>query len=29
MVQVEEDGLTAIGADDAPARALAIDVFRR
>ena len=28
MVQVEEDGLTAIGADDAPARALAIDVFQ-
>lgn len=28
MVQVEEDGLTTIGADDGPARALAIDVFQ-
>ncbi len=28
LVQVEEDGLTAIAADDAPAHALAIDVFR-
>jgi hypothetical protein len=28
LVQVEEDGLTAIAAEDAPARALAIDVFQ-
>ena len=28
MVQVEEDGLTAIGADDEPAHALAIDLFQ-
>ncbi|HVQ21886.1 MAG TPA: hypothetical protein VMT36_01315, partial [Candidatus Saccharimonadia bacterium] len=28
LVQVEEDGLTAVAADDAPGQALAIDVFR-
>ena len=28
LVQVEEDGLTAIAADDAPAQALAIEVFQ-